>query len=520
MRIAIRVDASRQIGTGHLRRCLSIAEALARAGAEVRFVSREHDDVGRGVFGSSDFPMTWLPPPTEFGAPPATNGGFPPHLHWAGVDQTFDALETIEALTRFEPHWLVIDHYAFDATWHGLVRQVLGSQLMAIDDLGDRTLKVDVLVDANPAADHRKKYSAWLRPEARLLGGPRYAILSNAYLTSPRYVFRSEVRSLGIFMGGTDPCGASARVLHICRDEIGFAGPIEVVSTSANPNLHALRSSCDARHGVQLTLDLPDLSGFYARHDVQIGAGGTATYERCRMGAPSVAIAVAANQLTVIPVMKAAGILRVARLDDLPNHLASEDAEDLASAVRALIADPEARRDLSEKGRALIDGRGTDRIALCLLAPTLGVRTATLDDGQMLHAWRDHPETRAMSGNSASIPLDGHMEWLASKLADADCRLFVAEIGGTAVGSIRFDRQSDEAWEVSLYLDPDLTGLGLGRYLLQAGERAMRMEVGDVAFTAIVMPGNETSARLFTNAGYSGGPRRYDKRVAEQRSEP
>jgi len=74
---------------------------------------------------------------------------------------------------------------------------------------------------------------------------------------------------------------------------------------------------------------------------------------------------------------------------------------------------------------------------------------------------------------------------------------------------------------VSLYLDPDLTGLGLGRYLLQAGERAMCAEIGEpISFNASVMPGNEASARLFTNAGYSGGPLRYEKRVAEQKSEP
>jgi UDP-2,4-diacetamido-2,4,6-trideoxy-beta-L-altropyranose hydrolase len=516
MRIGIRVDASRQIGTGHLRRCLSIAEALAASGAEVRFVLRRLDDVAAAAFGASPFPVDWLPAPDGDRRPVAP--GAPSHLHWAGVAPLMDAAESVEALRPSSPAIVIVDHYAFDARWHDQVREGLGCRMMAIDDLGDRALAVDVLLDAN-LADHAQKYAGRLSTRTRVLGGPRFAILGDVYRSQPPYAFSPIVRSIGVFMGGTDPGGASALALLACR-EAGFAGPMEVVSSSANPHLPDLRTACEADGGATLTLDLPDLAAFYARHGLQIGGGGTSNYERCRMGAPGIAITLAANQLAVVPQLAARGALRVARLAGGPDWPQLEDAPLLADAVRVLIADPIARRDLSENGRALVDGRGTERIALCLMASTLRVRTATLVDGPMLHAWRDHPETRAVSGNSAPIQLDSHLNWLARKLVDTGCRLFVAEIGGTAVGSIRFDRQAEGAWEVSLYLDPDLTGLGLGRYLLQAGERAMQLEAGDVAFTATVMPGNDASVRLFTNAGYSGGPRRYDKRVAEQRSEP
>lgn len=516
MRIAIRVDASRQIGTGHLRRCLSIAEALAASGAEIRFVLRRLDDVAAAAFGPSPIPVDWLPAPGRDRARAET--GAPSHLQWAGVDPDTDSAETVEALRAWGPTLVIVDHYAFDARWHDQVRGGLGCRMMAIDDLGDRALAVDVLLDAN-LADHAQKYAGRLATRTRVLGGPRFAILGDVYKSQPAYAFSPIVRSIGVFMGGTDPGGASALALLACR-EAGFAGPMEVVSTSTNPHLPNLRTACEADGDVTLSLDLPDLAAFHARHDLQIGGGGTSNYERCRMGAPGIAITLAANQLAVVPQLSALGALQAARLEEGPGWPGLEDAPRLADAVRALIVDPDARRQLSERGRALVDGRGTERTALCLMASTLRVRPATLDDGPILHAWRDHPETRAVSANSAPIPLGGHMEWLARKLVDANCRLFVAEIGGTAVGSIRFDRQADGAWEVSLYLDPDLTGLGLGRYLLQVGERAVQMEGGDVAFTASVMPGNETSARLFTNAGYSGGPLRYAKRIAEQRSEP
>ena len=43
MRIAFRTDASSQIGTGHVIRCLTLADALREEGAECQFVCREHE---------------------------------------------------------------------------------------------------------------------------------------------------------------------------------------------------------------------------------------------------------------------------------------------------------------------------------------------------------------------------------------------------------------------------------------------------------------------------------------------
>lgn len=519
MRFAIRVDASLVIGTGHLRRCMSLASALSDKGADVRFVVRRHDAVGEISLGSQTFPVAWLDSPMSTagaGIPPAAT---PPHEYWAGVSWSDDAAETVRALRDSQPDWVVVDHYSFDARWHDQVRQDLGCKVMAIDDLADRSLSIDVLLDANFAEDHVEKYAGRLARKCRLLGGPRFALLSDEYKKARRYRFRPEVRSIGVFMGGTDPDGVSERVLRTCREEAGFQGLIEVVSTSANPHLEVLREACAASADVTLSLDLPDLSAFYARHDLQVGAGGTATYERCCMGAPTIAVVVASNQLAVVPALAAGGILRAARLSTGPGADIPGAIPALGNVVRELVADPDARRSLAERGMSLVDARGADRVALCLLATSLSLRQVALNDGPQLHAWRNHPAVRSVSGNRESIPLRSHMDWLADKIAMEDCRLYIAEIGATAVGSIRFDRLEDDLLEVSLYLDPDLLGLGLGPHLLLAGEREVMAEwPGCATFTATVMPNNEVSARLFVSCGYSGGPLRYNKPVIQQKS--
>jgi UDP-2,4-diacetamido-2,4,6-trideoxy-beta-L-altropyranose hydrolase len=104
-------------------------------------------------------------------------------------------------------------------------------------------------------------------------------------------------------------------------------------------------------------------------------------------------------------------------------------------------------------------------------------------------------------------------------LASTDRWLFVAYVGHISVGSIRFDRLPDSSLEVSLYLDPELAGLGLGPCLLLAGEHRMRQIIGhDFLVEASVMPGNAVSQRLFGGCGYDGGPQRYRKSVTIQSS--
>lgn len=508
MRVAVRVDASERIGTGHLRRCVSLAQALRDRDAQVCFVLRRHDHVAERVIGEIGEEVFWLDAPS--GLVPLAAGD-PPHANWAGTSWDRDVAETIAALAGDAPDWLVVDHYGFDARWHEAARAGLGCAILAVDDLGDRRLSAKALLDANAAVNHCEKYAGRLQGRPRMLVGPRFALLASAYRDAPRYAFSDPVQSIGVFMGGTDPGGISVKVLRALRAEAGFRGAIELVSTSANPHLADLRREADADDRVNLSLDLPDLSAFYARHDLQIGAGGTSTYERCCIGAPSISLVVAENQLTVVPVLAAMGVLRGASLPGVP-ETTSLAAPSLGDVVRDLIDNPDARRELARIARMQVDARGAERTALAMLAGTMTVRPATVADGPMLHSWRNDPATRAVSASSAEIPLADHLSWLERVLADARRRLLVAEIGGQPVGSVRFDRLDDSSQEVSLYLDPGLHGLGLGSLMLRAGERAVA--AGDrTTFVAAVLPGNAASAALFAGCGYSGGPLRYSKSI-------
>jgi spore coat polysaccharide biosynthesis predicted glycosyltransferase SpsG len=259
---------------------------------------------------------------------------------------------------------VVVDHYGLGARWERAVRGAMSVPLVAIDDLGDRNHDVNVLVDHNIAADHAAKYAGKLSADTRLLGGPRYALLGTAYALAPRNPARAAVDSIGIFMGGADALNLSETALDACRVLAGFAGEIEIATTSHNPNLERLRWRADTDPNLRLSLDQSDLAAFFARHAMHVGAGGGATWERCCIGAPTLAVIAAPNQRQVLLPLQHLGVLELLH-DDPPT------ADPMARALRVLLCDAALRNALSTAAQALVDGLGAPRVAdhLFMLLP-------------------------------------------------------------------------------------------------------------------------------------------------------
>jgi UDP-2,4-diacetamido-2,4,6-trideoxy-beta-L-altropyranose hydrolase len=362
MDIALRTDASQAIGMGHFKRCLSLAQALKARGARCRFVMRK---LGVDVWpklAAEGIELTLLPARGEFAgysASAAEPGPALAHAAWAEVSQAQDAAETLAALLDRRPAWLLVDHYALDARWHVPVATGLICRIAAIDDLADRDLAVDLLVDHNHSADHRAKYGRHLPSGAAILGGPRHALLSPRYASAPRHRPDTRVESIGIFMGGVDAADASELALAAC-DAAGFGGPVEIATTSTNPHLTGLHAAVARRPRTTLLLDQPDLATFFARHGLQIGAGGGATWERCCIGVPTLALVVADNQRPVLEPLARLGVMRLVAPG--PLSIAS-----LAAELSPLLVDAELRAGLSTRAQALVDGRGAGRVADHLL---------------------------------------------------------------------------------------------------------------------------------------------------------
>ena len=341
MKVVIRADASAAIGLGHVKRCLSLAQALCAKGAAVSLAWRRIDVDCAALIEAAGVRSLCI------GTGPVS-------------DELTDVAELLAAGVRSD--LIVIDHYALGARWHRIARERSGARLAAIDDVADRTLDVDWLIDPNFSLDPQAKFAGRIGAATRVLAGPAHALLAPAYAGAARCTVNDAVCSIGIFMGGTDAANVSMLALRALRESLGFRGPVEIATTSGNPNLPALREAVSRDGGTPLTLDQPDLAAFFARHDLQIGAGGGATWERCCIGAPTLAVIAADNQRPVLLPLQAMGVLRV-----LPEEPPSQAA--IAAAARELIENPALRRSLATRSMALVDGLGAARVATALLAP-------------------------------------------------------------------------------------------------------------------------------------------------------
>lgn len=502
MRVAFRVDASTQIGTGHLKRCLSLAQAIGQAGGEVAFAWRDHGLDCAGQIAQAGFRSLRLPPPASNAAHGLadTAPGQPAHAAWAGVTGEADVAAFVAVLGDWAPDWVVVDHYGFDARWHEAARAALGCRVAVIDDLADRAIAADLLIDHNPAPDHLAKYAGVMNRPARVLGGPRFALLGAAYRDLVAVEVGDAVDSIGVFMGGADAADHSRMALRACR-EAGFTGRITVATTHANPNLPALRELVASDGAAALVEDLPTLADFFAGHDLQIGAGGGATWERCRLGMPAVVLATAANQAIVTTA------LREARAAVTVDHPTPDTVRD---AVAQLLGDPAMRLELAQGAGRLVDGRGSERVALAMARHAVTVRPAQSCDAEQVHRWRNDPATRAVSGDPSEIDLASHLRWFAASLApDSGRQIMIGQIGDIPVGVVRFDRRGEQdgrdSFEVSIFLDPDLHGLGLGPPMLEAAERAIAaLAPGPVRILAVTRPENQASQAMFRRCGYQG----------------
>ena len=352
--VVFRTDASTQIGSGHLRRCQSLGAALVRRGMEVIFITRVSDVAMSSMFEGQPFRLIELPPAEQ-----ATAGRQPPapaHAHWLATDWQADAAATVASLKGRKVDLVVVDHYALDAHWHRVVSAALNCRMVAIDDLADRALAVDLIVDHNHAEDHSLKYRSVNPAHAPILGGPRHALLAQAFERAPRNPASDPVRSVGIFMGGIDKLKLSEAALRGLRDTARFSGAVEIVTTRSNPNIDALVAVAAVDGRTRLTVDAPDLADFFGRHELHIGAGGGATWERCCLGAPSIALVVAENQRHVL-----LPLARLKVLDLIEQEAPSADV--MGAHARALIHQPQLRKELSVNAMQLVDGNGCRRIS-------------------------------------------------------------------------------------------------------------------------------------------------------------
>lgn len=356
-RIAFRTDASVAIGTGHVMRCLTLADEMTARGAECVFLCRPHEGHLIELITQRGHDTISLPMHSSTSQKQLSN-----HAAWLGTSWQTDAQDTNEALHGKSIDWLIIDHYALDAAWE---RQLRSSchHIMVIDDLADRPHDCDMLLDQNLGRTS-EDYDDLLPAGTPRFIGPHYALLRPEFAElRADSLARRVVPMLNhilITMGGVDKDNATGAVLQaLSQSNLPNSTRITVVLGKKCPWITQIMAEAEQmRQDVQVLVDVRDMARLMMESDLAIGAAGGTSWERCCLGLPTIQMVLAENQISASRALTITG----AALNVSCENLAFE----LPKTLDRLSFDFSLLAELSIRAAEICDGRGAHRVSKAL----------------------------------------------------------------------------------------------------------------------------------------------------------
>lgn len=359
MNILFRVDASTEIGTGHLMRCLTLADALRTVGHNIRFLSRKH--AGHLANGIRDRGFSV----DELGSRDEAN--LCGYERWLGTTEAQDAEDCASIIAGFNPDWVVVDHYALGERWESRFRGG-STRILAIDDLAERSHSCDLLLDQTWGRAPGD-YSGLVPQECECLCGSGYALLRPEFAAQREMsLYRRHdgaVRSILVTMGGVDKDNATGQALAaLAESGLHPETNITVVMGESAPWLNAVKTAAENMPWpTQVVSGVSDMAERMAVADLAIGAAGATAWERCCMGLPAILIVLADNQKTVAANLEQAGAAWV--IDERSNM-----ATELPGLLQALAEDPEKVKTMTNRAAQIADGHGAEHVLAAIVSKT------------------------------------------------------------------------------------------------------------------------------------------------------
>ena len=484
--LLVRADASVSQGTGHVMRCLALAEAWRRRGGRAHFVTCQPS-------------AQWLQRLDAAGV-----RHFEVDSPWPGLDDRDVTRSQIEHLARSQNDlpWLVIDGYHFDASYLEAMRSA-PCRIMLVDDYaGWSDYDCDIVLNLGIHAP-RLKYPA-ARNTWQLLG-TSYALLRGEFEDWRRFTRPPVNRATNVLvtLGGADCDNVTAKVVAALQSFTSAEVAARVIVGPLHPGLAELQRRVAVHGNIHLQTNLSELAPLMAWADVAIAAGGTTAWELAFMQTPALLLVLAENQAAV-----AAGIDSFGAAQSL-GRAENHSPETIADALRQLLGDRVRRERMARRGKVMVDGRGSERVLAAmaerenfLAGDNLSVRAATADDSLLLWQWANDPATRENSFHSAPISFDDHEVWFAAKMHSSDCRIWIVQIGALPAGQIRYERIDPATAQISFNVAPGFRGLRLGSELLSATAELAAQELNVRQLEAVTFADNQASRRAFVKAGF------------------
>ena len=499
MKVVFRVDASLKIGTGHVMRCLTLAQVLKENGADVKFICRKYEGNLIDKIQFSGFNVEELEVLKE-----AEVNDKLAHSLWLGVSQQQDADDCINVLKSKKNDWLIVDHYALDEQWQKQLKPYY-KKLMVIDDLADRKHCCDILLDQTFGRKQEDYLS--LTPEGcKLLLGSQYALLRLEFFKWRLYSLERrsnlEFKQLFINMGGIDVDNITGQVI----DELKTCNlpndiKIIIVMGGGAPHLKSVKFKANTlSYKTEVKVDVGNMSEIMANSDIAIGAAGSTTWERCCLGLPTIQIVTAKNQLFLAKILNQNKAVKlVTKINEISQLLESKD---------------EWVKVVGEIAAKICDGTGIFKVFnkmsdYAIILEKFGevelynYVNLSEDDKTLVLNMRNHPEIKKWMYNQTNIVKKEHIKFIKFLESSVDRRYFLVKHKSKIIGSINFSEINlHDSAEFGIYTNPFLQFQGAGSLLESAASEYVFSELKLKKIKLEVFSDNKKAINFYNKCGY------------------
>ena len=338
--ILIRADGGREIGSGHIMRCLSVAGALQEQGKEVLFVLA--DDAAAELLTARGQQFRIL------------------HTDYRKPEEELSVLTLV--LETYRPELFLADSYFVTAEYFEQVGRY--TKTAYIDDMCAFPCPVDILINYNIYGEMLPYRERALPRNRAFLLGCSYAPL-RAEFGNAEYSVKDNAAHVLITTGGGDRYNLAGQILQLALSDAGCRELCyHVVSGSFNSNLPELRAIAEHHGNVRIYENVRNMAELMRQCDIAVTAGGSTMYELCAVGVPIVCFSFADNQERLVETfiekrLACYGGNYLREKEELPKRVTEH--------VRLLAESKTLREEYSHREKKLVDGKGAERLAKTLI---------------------------------------------------------------------------------------------------------------------------------------------------------
>ena len=311
--IVFRADASRLIGSGHVMRCLTLAQRLRKEqNAKVIFIMRKLLGNLIDVVRKQSFAVLVLPPADQ-------DYELEDYGLWLTVPMEVDAQQTIKVLQHYlQEHGcdvvdrLIVDSYALNEQWELMLRPYC-REIMVIDDLANRRHDCDILLDQNFYLNKDVRYAGLVPENCKMLLGPEHALLREEFYEAKKNLRKRDgnIKNILVFYGGSDLTNETEKAIKALvqlHDE-GYSFTADIITGVSNFRRKKIEKICSKYPFFHYYCQVSNMAEFMNKADLMLGAGGSTTWDRLYMELPALVTAVAENQIQGCEDCSQAGII-------------------------------------------------------------------------------------------------------------------------------------------------------------------------------------------------------------------